>query len=132
MRLLIVEDSPYVAAIISQAVSDAGHTVIGRATTCDESLTLAEQCDCDAAILDVDVLAATADRVTGLLRDRKIAYVYLAGRPSDPITLPPDAKIIAKPLKMGTLLKELSSMAERLARRPPNTIRPRKTSLVDR
>ena len=53
--VLIVEDNFLIAISLAEAVQDAGGTVVGPASTTTEALSLLDQHQVRAAILDVDL-----------------------------------------------------------------------------
>lgn len=54
-RVLIVEDEPFIAWDLAQAVESAGGIVIGPAATLAQALALIHGSELDAAILDVNL-----------------------------------------------------------------------------
>ena len=111
MRLLIVEDNAYVAAIIIREVTEAGHRVVRHARTARECEKFAQKCECDAAVLDMDLLGASAERIQTILVSRGVSFLLLSARPGSVIRPNSIVPIVAKPLKMDKLLKELSNVA---------------------
>jgi len=118
MRLLIVEDNHYVAARLIQAVNEAGHVVAGHGRSNDDTPELAAFCECDAAILDADLLGEQIADVATTLHSRNIPVLVLASRPS---TVPQTCirgPIASKPIKIAELLKTLSLMVDGQRRNP--------------
>ena len=54
MRVLIVEDEPLIAMSLSEQISQAGHTVLGPASSSAEALELAEEAP-TMALVDIDL-----------------------------------------------------------------------------
>lgn len=112
MRLLVVEDNHYVAARLIQVVKEAGHVVAGHGRSKDETPELAAVCECDAAILDADLLGEQIADVATTLHTRNIPALVLASRPS---TVPQTCirgPIASKPIKIAELLRIVSLMEE--------------------
>ena len=53
MRILIVEDEPFIALDLESALNDLDHEVVGVADTKTEALRLARESGCDAALVDM-------------------------------------------------------------------------------
>lgn len=57
-RILIVEDEFLIALVASDALADAGHTIVGVASTFEAGLALARSERPDLAVLDVRIASA--------------------------------------------------------------------------
>jgi len=55
MRVLIVEDNVLLARVLTEALTEAGHEVIGPASSSGEAIQLAENEDPQIALVDLDL-----------------------------------------------------------------------------
>jgi two-component system, response regulator PdtaR len=55
MRVLIVEDQPMIADIMAEALTEAGHEVLGPAYRSDDAMTLAADSRPTLAFVDIDL-----------------------------------------------------------------------------
>jgi DNA-binding response OmpR family regulator len=74
MRILLVEDEAMIAIHMEDLVADLGHEVAGMAMRLPEALALAEHCDCDLAILDVNLAGTMSFPVADVLSSRGVPY----------------------------------------------------------
>lgn len=81
-RILLVEDEFLIAEMTSAMLSDLGVIVIGPAHTLAKGLALAIACDCDAALLDVNLGRERSDAIAETLKSRGIPFVSTSGSPS--------------------------------------------------
>lgn len=81
MRLLIVEDEPFIAADLESIAVDIGHTVVGVADSKATALDLARTHSPDGALLDLKL----RDGFTGaeiaeeLAADLKLPFAFITG-----------------------------------------------------
>ena len=78
-RILVVEDSPVVAAACEDMLRDLGCVVIGPATTMAMALQLASDEQLDGAIVDVNIRGDKAFPVLRILQDRAIPFLLASG-----------------------------------------------------
>lgn len=78
-RILVVEDEAMVAVMVEDMLNDLGAIVVGPAGSISEGLTLANQEDLDAALLDINVRSERIDPVADKLRARNIPIVFATG-----------------------------------------------------
>lgn len=100
MRLLIVEDEPFIAADLESLTAELGHEVVGVADTKAMALDLARRAHPDAALLDLKL----RDGFTGseiaqaLSADFHLPFAFVTGNTE---TLPAGAfgavAVVAKP-----------------------------------
>lgn len=110
MRIVVVEDNAPVAAIIIEAMRDAGHRVVGHARTIDHSAKLLENVECDAAILDIDLLGINTKPIAAALKAKRIPFVVISG--SEHMLAPAHrgAPFVAKPFKLQTLTDAVETL----------------------
>ncbi|MGR3433816.1 MAG: response regulator [Shimia sp.] len=62
MRILIIEDELLIALDVEMALEDAGHTVIGTATTADEAVEMARAASPDLVVVDLRLADGSCGR----------------------------------------------------------------------
>ena len=78
-HILVVEDEPFIAFDIADAIESAGGLVVGPATSVREALTLIAEEPVEAAILDVNLPDGDVGPVIACLADRSAAMVVHTG-----------------------------------------------------
>jgi CheY-like chemotaxis protein len=78
-RVLIVEDEAAVALMIEDMLADLGCEIAASAAQLSKAVELARSLDCDFAILDVNLGGRPVFPVAGILRERKIPFVFSTG-----------------------------------------------------
>lgn len=112
MRILVVEDNRPVAGMIISAVEAAGHGVAGHARSVVESLQLLPECDCDIAILDVDLMGLSSGPVAEELSRRSIPFLVITGSKHLMEPAHQVAPFLYKPFRTDRLIQSLSSMEQ--------------------
>jgi DNA-binding response OmpR family regulator len=79
LRILIVEDNPYIAAALEDMLSEQGLIVAGVAGVLDEALPLAVSAPLDLALLDVNIGDKKIDAVAEALVARGTPFVFTTG-----------------------------------------------------
>jgi|SRR5580693_6661926 CheY-like chemotaxis protein len=112
MRILLVEDEVMIAIHMEDLVADLGHEVTATASRLPEALELAQRCDFDFAILDVNLGGAMSFPVADVLAHRGVPYVFATGYGSSAV-LPPYNKqpIMRKPIGRRELNRVISLAA---------------------
>ncbi len=77
--ILVVEDSPLVAAAVEEILLELGCEVVGPAGTMADALQLSEQGDFDAAMVDLNIRGSKAFPILGILAQRHIPFVLVTG-----------------------------------------------------
>ncbi len=79
-RILVVEDDYFAAQEMSEAVVNAGGSVVGPVASVEEALELVARTEpVDAAILDINLGGSKVFPVAQALRDQGIAIVFVTG-----------------------------------------------------
>ncbi|MEO8547873.1 MAG: response regulator [Sphingomicrobium sp.] len=78
-RILVVEDSPVVAAASDDMLRDMGCVVIGPATNMAAALQMAAAEDLDAAIVDINIRGDKAFPVLKILEGRGTPFLLTSG-----------------------------------------------------
>ena len=112
-RILVVEDEALVALDIEEALTGAGHVVVGSASTMDQALALAEAAEFDVAVLDADLDGVMCTAVARLLIDRGRPFVVATGRVEAlPYAFPLcEAPCVAKPFTTQELVRIVDQAA---------------------
>ncbi len=107
-RVLVVEDEPMIALDTAHALTEAGYDVIGPANSVASALALLAQSGCDAAVLDVNLGAYTAEPIAQELIRRGVPFIVTSGytREQQP-ELMRTAPLLGKPVKPALLLAEI-------------------------
>lgn len=85
-RVFIVEDEPLVGLMLEEMLGELGVAVSAIATKLEEALLLAEGCDFNAAVLDVNLSGAKSYPVADKLRARGIPFAFATGYGSSILT----------------------------------------------
>jgi DNA-binding response OmpR family regulator len=110
-RVLIVEDEPFIAWDLAQAVESAGGVVIGPAATLAQALALIRASTLEAAILDVNLPDGHIGPVLESLR-RHVAVVIHSGvgLPQEVRDRFPHVPVYLKPTPPEVLTQRLFSL----------------------
>lgn len=114
IRVLIVEDEPFIALDILLAIQQAGGEPIGPATTIAEALALIKADGIQAAILDVNLPDGHIGPVLEALSPGIAVIVHTGvGLPRDVKVRFPDVPVYTKPTPPATLAKRLADAMRR-------------------
>jgi len=111
--VLIVEDEPFIAFDLADAITDAGATVVGPALTVGEA---GEALDSDMphlALLDVNIGTDLVWPIAQRLHDHGVPFVFVSARCTQSDLPPPFGgyQCIGKPARQGDLIQRLSDLA---------------------
>jgi DNA-binding response OmpR family regulator len=105
MRVLVIEDEPFIAQDIATIIACAGWEVAGPASSIDKALKLLEERGCDAAILDANLGGESAAPVADRLEAQGIPFMVLSGYASEQLSPSLSrAPFLAKPYKSAELI----------------------------
>lgn len=79
LRILVVEDEVLIQMLFEDMLADLGHTVEAATGDLDKALSLARECACDAAILDVHLRGVQVFPVAEVLAERGIPFLFATG-----------------------------------------------------
>ncbi|MGE0502969.1 MAG: response regulator [Rhizobiaceae bacterium] len=127
LRVLVVEDEALLAMELESLIEDAGHEVVGWATSSSEARRLIDTTEADLAFVDMQL----ADGPTGV----EVAKYFAEVRPmlvvfltANPKRIPEDfagaCGVIAKPYTVAGLASALRYLQEGIRRPPPSAGRP--------
>lgn len=110
MRILILEDDPWIATDLQAILEAEGHEIVDTLGSLVEAYQhLDDGFDC--ALLDIDVIGGKSFGVAEALVERQIPFVFVsASRPSDLPQPLRQAAFIAKPFEERTLLKSVKDV----------------------
>ena len=105
MRVLILEDDPFIAFDLQGIVESEGHEVVGvHRSVAEARQRLSEVFE--FALLDIDVLDGKSFELASALSDRNIPFAFVSG--SNRSELPAkfrDAHFVAKPYSESAILR---------------------------
>jgi light-regulated signal transduction histidine kinase (bacteriophytochrome) len=102
LRILVVEDSFFVVALLEKIFEGLGWHPVGPATRLADALLLASSGDFDAALLDVNLNGEMSWEVARVLTERGVPFVFSTGYDLKSV-LPPHlagAVVISKPFRI--------------------------------
>ena len=117
MRILILEDDPFIALDLQAIVESQGHEVVGVFDT------LAEARDhlgdgFDFALLDIDVTDGKSFELAAALLDRRIPFAFVsASRPSELPDHLQNVSFIPKPFEEATIIRSIPGQARQYDQR---------------
>lgn len=127
LRVLIVEDEALLAMELESIVEDAGHSVVGWATSSAEAMKLVDQTQADVAFVDMHLTdGATGLDVAAYIRDSRSAMVVFLT--ANPKRIGDDfagaVGVIGKPYTVNGLMAALRYIQEGVRTPPPVSERP--------
>jgi DNA-binding response OmpR family regulator len=108
-RILLIEDEFVVAAMLEEALQEAGCEVVGPVPRVRQALQIAADEAFDIALLDVNLSGELVFPVAKVLAKREVPFVFMTGYNRN--VLPPeyaDRPSIGKPFKLVRLLNLLA------------------------
>lgn len=113
-RVLIVEDETIIALLLEQMLENAGFEVVLTARSLPEAIAAAQECDVDAAVLDINLRGQMSYPAAHLLAERGIPFIFVTGYASKDI--PPglgNVPVLQKPYRSNDLIDTLASVSIR-------------------
>ncbi|KAB0267649.1 response regulator [Microvirga brassicacearum] len=112
MRVLILEDDPFIAMDLQYILEGDGHQVVGAVTSAGDARAHLSE-DLDYALLDVDVADGKSFAIAEELRDRRIPFAFVSASPPSDIPEPLRAMdFIPKPYEEATILRSVDRCCE--------------------
>jgi len=110
LRILIVEDNPYIAIALEEMLSEQGLVIAGVAGSLDDALLLAASASLDIALLDVNIRDRKIDPVAEALTARGKPFVFTTGcgRAGLPEAFL-DRPVVEKPFYIEEILQTLQN-----------------------
>jgi len=78
-NVLVVEDSPLIAASAQEMLSDLGCEVVGPAGNMADAYELCQNANVDVALIDLNIRGSKSFRLLKALSDRKIPFILASG-----------------------------------------------------
>lgn len=114
MRIMILEDDPFIASDLQNILEDKGHEVIGVFTSIADTYAHLSD-DFDYALLDIDVIGGKSFGVANALAQRDIPFAFVsASSPSDLPYALREAAFIPKPFEEREILQSIDATSSRL------------------
>jgi len=79
LKVLVVEDEAIIALMVEDLLGDMGCKVVGPAGELSQAFAIAERCDFDCAILDVNLGGQRVDPFVDLLKARGAPFIFATG-----------------------------------------------------
>jgi len=117
MRILIIEDEPFIAMDIEAAVEAAGHEVAGMADTQAAAMLAVQTGALDGALIDIRLKDGfTGPKIAAALRDDfQIPFAFITGNAEQ---LPADrmgaVHVVPKPFTQAQITQALDGIRRRL------------------
>jgi two-component SAPR family response regulator len=127
LKVLIVEDEALLAMELESLVEEAGHSVVGWATSSAEAKTMVDAVEADIAFVDIHLSDGPSGvDVAEYISDKKSSMVvFMTANPKRiPDHFAGAIGVIAKPYTMNGLTSALRYLQEGVRRPPPVTTRP--------
>lgn len=110
VRILVVEDEPFIAFDLMMAIEEAGAVAIGPAATVAEALDFIGNEPPDGAILDVNLPDGTVGPVLEALPPTAAVVVHTGmGLPPELQALHPGVPVFSKPTEPVLLLRRIAA-----------------------
>ncbi len=127
LRVLIVEDEALLAMELEGIIEDAGHTVVGWATSSVKAKRMIDEVEADVAFVDMNLTdGLTGMDVAAYIRDRKASVVVFLT--ANPRRIAEDYAgaigVISKPYTANGLTAALRYIQEGVFDPPPASSRP--------
>lgn len=114
VRILVVEDEPFIAFDLMMAIEEAGAIAIGPAATIAEALDFIGADPPDGAILDVNLPDGTVGPVLDALPKAAGVVVHTGvGLPPEIRAVHPDVPVYSKPTAPQVLLQRIARALKR-------------------
>ena len=84
IRVLVVEDDPFLLMDFESTLADAGATVVGLCRTLEDALTCSDRADFSVAVLDFRLDGETASPVARRLADQGVPFLFYTGARHEP------------------------------------------------
>lgn len=111
LRILIVEDDPFVALLLEYTLVRLGYSICGTEYTEDGAVATATRCSPDAMVVDVGLAQGDGVRaVNRILSERYVPHVFISGNRLDNKGLHPLAVRLHKPFRDVDLAASLSQV----------------------
>ena len=111
VKVLIVEDDPFLAIDLEDTLEAAGFDVSGPAASVSRGLELIERDGPSAATLDYNLGCETSDAIAKELRARQIPFCYISGNRTYLERV--DEPVLDKPAAPRTVVRTMETLTGR-------------------
>lgn len=108
IRVLIIEDDPFIAMDLEDTLTEAGYAVCGLAGSVTEGLKTLSRSRPTVATLDYHLGRENSDPIAEALDEQRIPYVYISGNSHE--LGDKAAPVIAKPVAPSAVLRTLGEL----------------------
>ena len=110
-RILVVEDEPLISMMLEDWLAELGHETVGTAESLEQAVSMANNLQFDAAILDLNLRSQRSDPVAEILLARNIPYAVSSGSIQE-CNEPPFAgkPMLAKPYDYAAIRDAIASL----------------------
>ena len=112
IRVLIVEDDPFLAIDLEDMLGAAGYKVSAVASTVTQGLNAIEVEAPEVATLDYNLGEETSDAIANALRERRIPYCYITGHTGRLDS--EDVPVIDKPVASRLVVRTLDGLTRKM------------------
>lgn len=114
IKILIVEDDPFIAMDLQDTFEDAGFHVAGPAASVEVGLELIEKEDPDIAMLDYNLGRETSIPIAKKLDSEDVPYAFLSGQVDRVVTsdLSQERRVFSKPFTAAKIISYMRKLAE--------------------
>jgi len=115
VRVLVVEDDPFLLMDLESTLVGAGAVVVGLCRTLEEALRCSDPADFSVAVLDFRLGAETASPVARRLVEQGVPFVFYTGQARHEPSLAEwaDCSIVEKPSSPRTLISAVRAVLAR-------------------
>ena len=115
IRVLIVEDDPFLLIDLESALAAAGADVVGLCQTLEDALRCSDPADFSVAVLDFRLGADTVSPVARRLVDQGVPFVFYTGQARHEPGLGEwqDCSIVEKPSPPRALISAIKALLRR-------------------
>ncbi|WP_230533451.1 response regulator [Microvirga roseola] len=113
MRILILEDDPFIALDLQMILEGEGHEIVGVFDSINETYEHLED-DFEYALLDIDVVGGKSFGIAAELAERNIPFAFVSA--SQPNDLPQSlrkALFIPKPFEETSIIRSVTRASTR-------------------
>lgn len=112
LRVLVVEDVAMLAWLVCDVLNGAGAEAVGPAPNVTSALALLQECEVDAAVLDVNLDGETAYPIADALAQQGVPFVFLTGYARVDMEGHHAARpVLGKPVRAEVLIRVLADLA---------------------
>jgi CheY-like chemotaxis protein len=117
-RILIVEDEPLIAMMLSDWLEELGHEPIGPAFTVDDAIARIGQDAIDAAIVDINLRGRRSEAVAAALVERSLPFAFATGDHADSVGDEyKDRPLVSKPYDFAAVANAVEALIAPRGRR---------------